>query len=57
MNWHTIARTKSDSDRVKTSSLVRYPSLFLSWRLKNHSMFSMRSLNITPFKPDTKSFT
>ena len=49
-------RTSKDSDNVRTSSFVRYPSLFLSWRLKNHSMFSIRSLNITPFRPQTRSY-
>lgn len=47
--------TRNDSERVRTSSLLKYPSLFLSCRLKNHSIFSIKSLNITPSRPDTRS--
>lgn len=50
------ALTKNDSERVRTSSFVKYPSLFLSCKLKNHSIFSIRSLNITPSRPDTRSW-
>ena len=49
--------TKKVSDNVSTSSLERKPSLFLSCRLKNHSILSMRSLNMTPSKPDIMSST
>ena len=47
--------TSIDSERVRTSSLDRNPSLFLSWMLKNHSMLSIKSLNITPSSPETMS--
>ena len=49
--------TKNVSDNVSTSSLERKPSLFLSCKLKNHSIFSMRSLNMIPSRPDTISLT
>ena len=49
--------TSMDSESVRTSSLDKKPSLFLSWILKNHSMLSIRSLNITPSSPETTSWS
>lgn len=56
VNLFSSGRTKNDSDSVTTASFVRYSSLFLSCGLKNHSLFSMRSLSITPFSPETRSY-
>ena len=47
--------TSQDSDTFRSSSFVRDPSLSLSCRLKNHSMFSIKPLNMTPSKPSTMS--
>ena len=47
--------TRRDSDNVRTSSFDRYPSLSLSCKLKNHSMLSIKSLNMIPSNPETTS--